>query len=387
MHPVDLLYGSTLPELQTYIVAGPATDVDIEALKGRLRSLLPERFTRMCYAQRNHLFGGRVLHRIDDVVAPVEGIALDDFLRLSPAEMRDVGERHWWLYVIESDQLVVLCFMVGHWLYTGMKARSLIFTVLDQLYPDKPPGEPPPMTEGQWAAFHDFQARMGEKYRSEHDFAEYRRVSFPAGEVQRLVRRLGGSFTEGVSLWLARSIHDVAQRDRPLDIVGFRMEPGLVPEELNDPGFGNEGLIVELCEMLPDGFYARIDPASGLGSQKAEEFVAFYRTFPLRGALFAFLAWSIQRQKRKHMSVDRERLVMNNLGPTDYPFFRTMFFDPFNDQDSFGLVFVDGCRGEVGLQFAPPRRYLEWFDWAAFEARLGKNLRSMLDEPRLETRP
>ncbi len=385
-HPIDLLYGATLPELQTYIAAGPAVAVDIEALKERLRTALPERFTRMCYAQRNHLFSGRQLHRMDDVVAPVEHITMDEFHRLTPSQMRDVGERHWWLYVVEGDDIVVLCFMVGHWLYTGMKARSLIFTVLDSFYPDKPAGEPPPMTDAQWEAFAAFQAHMGETYRSEHDFAEYKREFFPVADVQRLARSLGRTFTDGVSLWLARSIHDVARRDRPLDIVMFRMLPDLVPEELNDPGYGNEGLVVELFEMLPDGFYARLDPASGLGSQKAEEFVDFYRKVPLKGALFAFLDWSIRRQKRKHMTVDRERLVMNNLGATDYPFFRTMFFDPFNDQDSFGLTFIDSCRGELGLQFAPPKRYLERFDWGEFSERLKTNLASMVDDPRLETR-
>lgn len=385
-HPIDLLYGATLPELQTYIVAGPATAVDIDALRETLRTLLPERFTRMCYAQRNHLFTGRQLHRMDDVVAPVEHVTMEDFRRLTPAQMRDVGDRHWWLYVIESDEIVVLCFMVGHWLYTGMKARSLIFTVLDLLYPDKPAGEPPAMSEAQWQAFEDFQADIGETYRAEHDFAEYRREFFPVSDVQRLTRSLGRTFTDGVSLWIARTIHDVARRDRPLDIVGFRLQRGLIPEELNDPGYGNEGLIVELYEMLPDGFYARMDPASGLGSQKADEFVEFYRKVPLKGGLFAFLEWSIRRQKRKHMTVDRERLVMNNLGPTDYPFFRTMFFDPFNDQDSFGLAFVDSCRGTLGLQFAPPRRYLERFAWDEFSERLASNLESMVDDPRLETR-
>ncbi len=385
-HPIDLLYGATLPELQTYIVAGPAVAVDIDRLKETLRTLIPERFTRMCYAQRNHLFAGRQLHLVDDVVAPVEHLSMEAFQRLTPAQMRDVDQRHWWLYVVESDEIVVLCFMVGHWLYTGMKARSLIFSTLDLLYPDKPAGEPPAMSEAQWEAFRGFQAHMGETYRSEHDFCEYRREFFPVPEVQRLTRSLGRTFTDGVSLWLARTIHDVARRDRPLDIVGFRMQQGLVPEELNDPGYGNEGLIVELYEMLPDGFYARMDPASGLGSQKADEFVEFYRKVPLKGGLFALLDWSIRRQKRKHMTVDRERLVMNNLGPTDYPFFRTMFFDPFNDQDSFGLSFVDSCRGVLGLQFAPPKRYLERFDWDEFSATLASNLESMVGNPRLETR-
>ena len=80
---------------------------------------------------------------------------------------------------------------------------------------------------------------------------------------------------------------------------------------------------------------------------------------------------------RRPTPAHRDKLVVNNLGRTPYPFFRPIFFDPRNDGDQLGLVYVDGTADTVLLQLAAPRKYLQRFPWDDFEQRI----RDSLDDP------
>ncbi len=387
IHPIDVLYGEILPEEQVYVVAGPPAEVDEERLRAEFARIVEERFRRVAYRQRDHLFAGRLLHLVDDIAAPLRVLTVEEFHRLTPDQLRDVGDRHLNFYVVRSDDLLILVFMLGHRLWHGTSGRRFLYAVQDLLYPDKPPGRAPVLTAAQWACYRAFQDELTERFRARDDFAEYRRVTVPADDVRALRRSLDRSFTDAVMLWLARTIHDVSGRERSMEIVQFRMDREAARRPLDDPAFGNEGLLVELWEMLPDGFYVPVDPSQGLWREKMQEFIDFYRRFPAKGAFIAFLRWRIRRDRAAHQGKDQERLVLNNLGRTDRPFFRVMFFDPFNDHDSFGLVFVDSPGDELVLQCAPPRKVLRHLDWEAFERRLVENLRTMRDDPRVETRP
>lgn len=386
MHPVDLLYGTVLPRLQFYYVAGPPAQLDLPSFLAHLEGLIETRYPRLAYRQANHLVSGRALHLAEDLMQPVRRLSQQEFLAIPPAELRDAGDRYWHLFIIESAELTILCFTPGHWLVHGATGRRFLFEALDGLYADKPPGVPTVLSPAQWDAYRHFQGAISEVFRAEEDFAEYRPLTFDLARVNRLHRSIGQSFTDMAMMWLARTVLDVAPRQRPLEIVSFRMDRQLDILDLDDPTFGNEGLMVELWKMLPDGFYSAIDPSQGLGEQKVNELVEFYGKVPLKGAFLWFITWQIHRNQRLHQRHDQERLVINNLGHTDYPFFRGMFFDPFNDIDALGLVFVDSCGDQLTLQFAPPKKFLQRFDWSEFEERLRVNLVDMLDDTRLKTR-
>ncbi len=386
MHPVDLLYGTVLPHLQFYYVAGPPIRPDMPSFQAHVEQLIQGRFPRLAYRQANHLVAGRSLHLAEDLLAPVRRMTLEEFLATPAEQLRAVGDRFWNLFLIESDELTTLSFTFGHWLVHGTTARRFMYEALDGLYPDKRPGTPPTLSPSQWSAYREFQRAITESFRAEHDFAEYRALTFDLARVNRLHRSIGQSFTDMMMMWLSRTVLDVAPRQRPLEIVSFRMDRQLDIHNLFDPAFGNEGLMVELWKMLPDGFYSSIDPSQGLGEQKVNELVEFYGKVPLKGAFLWFVTWQIQRNQLLHQQHDQERLVINNLGHTDHPFFRGMFFDPFNDIDALGLVFVDSVDDQLTLQFAPPKKFLERFSWSAFEERLAENLTGMLADTRLQTR-
>jgi len=327
----------------------------------------------------------RTLRRSQDLAEPVD---VCDFARWGevvdgPLE-EVVGDRHWRLAAVAERDVVVLTLLFDHYLCHGSAARALLFGVYDALY-GLCPGDPPATLDpGQMATFRELQGVMAARFGRDQTWAAHRSLEVDAAPLRELARSLELPFTEASMLWLARSVHDEAARPRTMEIISFRMEDGWEPSV--EPSFGNQGLQAQLWEMLPDGFYTAKDPSLGLGGRDLDEFVDFYGRFPFKGALTWFMRRAIERGKRAHHRQDCEKLVLNNLGATRYPFHRTMFFDPFNDGDRFGLAFVDGWGDRVTLQFAPPRQYLETFDWGAFEERLQRNVVEMKQNPRVCTR-
>jgi len=380
IHPVDLLFGATIPQVQCYVVAGPRLERS-EDVRDLLTELVRERFPRFHYRLERRLGAIRTLRLARDPAAPLQVLGEADGLEPIRA-VRDTAPdaRHWKLFVAPHEDSTALVLLFDHYLCHGHGARQLLFALFDQLF-----GPPDPMAP-QDAAMRSLQQELSSIFRSGVDWAAYQRLSMPSEPVRALAGSLRLPFTETAMLWLARTVHDVAAAPRPMEIISFRMDREVASEDRIDPHYGNRGLQAELYEMLPDGFYAMVDPSLGLGQRNLDEFVEFYRRFPLKGALTWFIRRGIDRGKRDSRKLDREKLVVNNLGDTPYPFFRTMFFDPFNDADRFGLVFVDSCRGELTLQFAPPLRYLEHFSWEAFEARLLHNAEAMRADPRIATR-
>jgi len=380
IHPVDLLFGATIPEVQCYAVACPRLERP-DRVRPLLEELLTARFPRLRYRLVPRLGLIRSLRIAAEPIAPLE--ILDPPAALHPvrdAVTAGLGDRHWKLVVAPRGSATYLLLLFDHYLCHGHTARQLLFALHDRLFgaPDEAAAHAP--------AFREVQDELSEIMRDGADWAAHHRISMPSGPLRALSRSLDRSFTETALLWLARTIHDVAARPRPMEVISFRMERDVADRERVDPEYGNRGLQAELYEMLPDGFFSVLDPSLGMGQRNLDEFVEFYRRFPFKGALTWFIRRSIEQGKRDSQRQDREKLVINNLGDTPYPFFRTMFFDPFNEADRFGLVFVDSCRGELSLQFAPPRRYLERFEWEAFEARLRENVVAMVDEPRISTR-
>jgi len=386
MHPVDLLFGATIPQVQCYMVCGPARNLEIGELREAVGELIEGTAPRFAYEMPRSLGMIRTLRRAEDTAAPirVEGVdALFDRLE-TPLEGL-LGDRHWQLSAVVEDDAVVLTLLFDHYLCHGSAARSLLLCIYDRLY-GVGEGEPlPPLGDAQMAVFQTVQQRMAARFVRDQGWAAHHTLDLDAGPLRSLARALDLPFTEASMLWLARTIHDVAPRPRTMEIISFRMESGW-ESGADEASFGNRGLQAQLWEMLPDGFYTAKDPSLGLGNRDLDEFVDFYRRFPFKGALTWFMRRAIERGKREHHRTDCEKLVLNNLGATRYPFHRTMFFDPFNDGDRFGLAFVDGWGDRVTLQFAPPRRYLETFDWEAFEDRLRVNAEEMGKNPRVSTR-
>ena len=380
IHPVDLLFGATIPEVQCYVVAGPRLQRP-EALRPLLSELLTDRFPRLCYRLVQRLGLIRSLRLATDFTAPLEILGEADGLQpVRNVHASGLGDRHWRLFVVPAGDATYLLLLFDHYLCHGHTAQQLLFALFDRLFgaPTEvaPPGD----------AYRALQVELSEIFRTGADWAAYHRLSLPSGPLRELAMSLGLPFTETAMLWLARTIHDVAVQPRPMEIISFRMDRDVAIEARVDPEYGNRGLRAELYEMLPDGFYSVVDPSLGLGQRNLDEFVDFYRAFPLKGTLTWFIRRSIDKGKRDSRRQNREKLVVNNLGDTTYPFFRTMFFDPFNDADRFGLVFVDSCQGELTLQFAPPLRYLERFGWGTFEERLLENAEGMKSDPRIATR-
>lgn len=327
----------------------------------------------------------RTLRRAEDISAPVQVCDLAQWSGIVEGPLEEVvGDRHWRLAAVVEGDVVVLTLLFDHYLCHGSAARALLFGLYDALYALESGQPPPVLAPRQMSTFGQLQEAMAARFGRDQSWAAHRTLELDATGLRELARSLELPFTEASMLWLARSIHDEAARPRSMEVISFRMEDGWQPSL--DPSFGNQGLRAQLWEMLPDGFYTAKDPSLGLGGRDLDEFVDFYGRFPFKGALTWFMRRAIERGKREHRRVDCEKLVLNNLGATRYPFHRTMFFDPFNDGDRFGLAFVDGWGDRVTLQFAPPRQYLDTFDWAAFEERLQRNLIEMKKNPRVSTR-
>ncbi len=385
MHPVDLLFGATIPQVQCYMVCGPARNLELREVRELVARVLPLTAPRFGYEMRRSMGRIRTLRRATELADPVEVCDLAGWSAIVEGPLEAVvGDRHWRLGAVAQGDVVVLTLLFDHSLCHGSTARALLFRLYDALYGLEDGESPAVLSPDQMETFGQLQASMAARFGRDQSWAVHRTLELDAAGVRALARSLELPFTEASMLWLARSIHDVAPRPRTMEIISFRMEDGWEPSL--DPAFGNEGLRAQLWEMLPDGFYTAKDPSLGLGGRDLDEFVDFYERFPFKGALTWFMRRAIERGKREHHRRDCEKLVLNNLGATRYPFHRTMFFDPFNAGDRFGLAFVDGWGDRVTLQFAPPRQYLETFDWGAFEERLQRNVGDMKQNPRVCTR-
>jgi hypothetical protein len=382
MHPVDLLFGETIPQVQCYAVCGPAREVTVAGVGEVLGELLPERFGRLCYELPRRVGLIRQLRLAPTGELPISEVSFGEASQ-QVGELLDRGldDRHWHLVLVSAPEALIPVLLFDHFLCHGHTARQLLLALNHRLH-----GRGTEVTEASTRCFRQLQDELVDRARGAAPWAAYRRVDMPSAPLRELARTLDLPFTEAAMLWLARTVHDVAVRERPMEIISFRMDGGVDPESPSDPAYGNAGLQALLWEMLPDGFYSAMDPSLGLGNRNLEEFVAFYRRFPFKGALTWLLRRGIEKGKRDHHRQDREKLVLNNLGDSPVPFFRSMFFDPFNDADHLGLVFVDSSQGELMLQFSPPRQYLEVFDWSRFERRLHDNLVTMQTEPRVRTR-
>ncbi len=386
MHPVDVVFGTTIPQIQAYLTCVPAGTLDEAALRAGLQHVLQTVVPRLAYRLPRRLGTIRTLRLADDLAAPLQLLPAGGLRALAMDDLRRaMTDRHWALLVEPGPRITTLLFLMDHFLCHGYAGRRLLFAAADLLAEQGAAAAPlAPPAEQDFVAL---QEHLTARFRDhEGGWAEHRQVEFEAVRVRALSRALGMPFTEATVLWLARTIQDVTPRPRPMEILSFRMERDRPEDERLDPAFGNAALTVQLWEMLPDGFYSPLDPSGGLGSEQLQQFVEFYRRFPAKGLLTRLLRAQVRKGQAEHKGVDRERLVVNNLGATDRPFYRVMFFDPFNDADRLGLVFADGRGARLTLQFSPPRRYLAWFPWDAFEERLGDNLEAMVDRPRIETR-
>ncbi len=384
MHPADVFYGACVPQVQSYLVAAPRIDVDVDQAKATIEALLRGRFHRFCYRMPRNLGVITTLKLARDLAAPVTVLPLEELEAMSAQQLADApGERHWHLYVAQSDELTMLVQVYDHLLCHGYSGRSFLYAALDALRGDQVASGPPVLNEPQRERYRAFQRHLTATFLERAPWATHRTLSFPSSDLRSLARVLGQPFTETATLWLARSILDVSARGWPVDASIFRMDRDSDPATWIDLEVGNRGLQMDNWEVLYGGDYTRGQAPVGDDPESLESFVRFYERFPLKVPIAWAMQALISRARRAGLDQDRERLVVNNLGTTPYPFFRTMFFDPANDVDRFGLVFVDGIQDRLELQLSPPKRFLEHFDWDEFEERLRENLAEMVDDPRL----
>jgi hypothetical protein len=367
--------------VQSYLLALPRAGVDLGVLAPRLEALIAARYHRLAYRMPATLGVVSTLRLAPDPTGPLEVLPLDTLESLPiPALARAPGERHWHLFVGHDEDLCLLLLAFDHLLYHGQAARSLLYDLADALRTT--PG-PPTLTAGQRARFRAFQDHLTAGFHALAPWSAYRRLDFPASDLQRLARALDQPFTEAAALWIGRSLLDVSARGWPLDISIFRMDRTSDPASFVDLAVGNRGLQLDAWELMVGGAFARAPAPVGDDPEGLAKFVRFYERFPWKWPLAWAMKTAITGARRGGVKDEHERLVLNNLGATPWPFFRTMFFDPANDVDRFGLVFVDGVEDRVELQLAPPRRFLEHFDLRGFERRLGENLVGMVEEPRV----
>lgn len=378
MHPFDILAGMLVPQMQSYSVCGPPVSTDLSAARSLLEPLIRERFPRCCYRfTRRH----RKLKLCKDPAQPLSVLTLDELKPAGAGELRQlVGDRHWHLVLVKSPEASILVLLFNHFLCHGDTARRFLLAAFDLLLG----AGPPRLTESQRTLYGDFQQHLTGLFHAEAAWADYHRLSFEAERIQKLASALGRSFTDAIMLWLARSIHDVSGRSRRMRIQSFRMDPEAEPEEIPDPAFGNKNLIIQRWEMESDGGFESLDPPQKERLRREKKAFSFYRKFPLKGLLNRLIKKTVEKEYKKSAKQDLERLTINNMGSTAYPFFRTMFFNPVaKESDRFGLVFVDGHAGQATLQFCPSKRYLKGFSWDAFAQRLEENLDKMVTDPRV----
>ncbi len=382
MHPVDVFYGVVVPQVQTYMAAAPRFDLDEELAKARIGALIEERFGRMAYHFPETLGVITTMRLAEDIGDAVTVLSLDELEAMdADALEHSRGDRRWRMFIAQGSEITLVLLVFDHLLSHGFTGRGFLYAALDALRPE--PDAPPALNQAQQAQFRAYQDHIGRAFLDRAPWATHKRMCFPSAPLQALAKVLGQPFTEAAMLWVARSILDVSERGWPIDASIFRMEPGGDPATWTQPGIGNMGLQLDTWEILPQGAYSAGQPPFGDDPEGAERFVRFYQGFPFKLPLAWTMKALIGAARKRDLKAERERLVINNLGHTRYPFFRTMFFDPVNEVDRFGLVFVDGVQDRVELQLSPPAMFLEHFDQPAFEARLAANLEGMLADPRL----
>ncbi len=367
LHPVDLLGGLLIPEAQTYLLAAPDFDLDPGHVHARLAPLITESFPRLYYRFRRRLGTWSGLVLADDPTAPVR--VADEV----PAASLD--DRHWDLTLLRHDGLVILALRFDHVLGHGELARRFLTSAHDRLC-DGADAIPPRLDPTQAEVFGRLQADLTDRALAAAPWADYRRLDLDAYRIRRLVTAMGATFSEGLTIWLAYHIQAVNRaggQNRPLEALCFRMDPATPLEPPLDPALGNDGLMLERWQVDPDGSFERRDEGPAAARRGLERFADFHRAFPAKPLLDAAIRLGLAAA-RQSRNTRTDKLVINNLGPTSYPFFRPLFFDPNNDRDQFGLVYVDGHADRVQLQLAPPRRYLAHFPWHDFEKRLHVSL-------------
>jgi hypothetical protein len=382
MHPVDVFYGVVVPQVQTYLVAAPRFEVDEATAKERVEQLIRERFHRHAYDMPTTLGVITTLQRAPDLTAPVEVIGLSA-LEAKDADTIDAapGDRHWHLYIAQGQQITFLMLVYDHIMSHGYTGRGFLYAALDALRPD--PEAPPILSEPQQAEFEAYQRHISAQFLARAPWATHTRAAFPSERLRALARAMEQPFTEAVMLWLTRSLLDASDRDWPIDASIFRMEPDGDRTAWIQAPIGNLGLQLDTWEILPSGAWGPGRGPMADDPEGLERFVKFYEGFFWKLPIALAMKWVLDRARKAGAPPERERMVLNNLGATPYPFFRTMFFDPANDCDRFGLVFVDGVQDQVQLQLALPAQFLEHFDQPTFEAALERNLEAMADDPRL----
>ncbi len=377
LHPVDLLGGLLLPEPQTYLLVAPPVELSPGRVHARLAPLITESFPRLCYRfpRRFSTWSGLVL--ADDPTAPVTVHRPDAPLRTA-LDNYALDDRHWALQVLAHEGLSVLLLRFDHVLGHGELARRFLTACCDALF-DAEAGDAPRLKQAQQVQFQQLQATLSARAHTSADWADYRCLTLEHDRVRRLMRAMGMSFSEGLTLWLAYHIQATNRAGgtpRPLEAMGFRMNPSTSLKPPLDPATGNLGLLLERWQMESDGAFTRLDAGPRGSEQGLERFAAAYRALPAKPLLDLLLRLGLTAARRPNLKHDK--LVVNNLGRTAYPFFRPIFFDKTNDVDQFGLVYVDGVDDAVQLQFTPPRRYLAHFSWDDFESRV----QASLTEPR-----
>jgi len=382
MHPVDVFYGVVVPQVQTYLVAAPRFELDEASAKETIEALIRDRFHRHAYDMPKTLGVITTLHRAEDLTAPVELIELSA-LELMDADAIDAapGDRHWHLFIAQDAEITILMLVYDHIMSHGYTGRTFLYAALDALRPDA--SEPPALSDTQQARFAAYQAHITAQFQARAPWSDYRRLAFPSERLRALAKAMDQPFTEAIMLWLARSLLDVSDRPWPLEANVFRMEPDGDRTAWIQAPIGNLGLQLDSWEILPSGAYAPGQGPMGDDPEGLERFVRFYEGFLWKLPIALGMKWVLDRARKAGPPAETERLVLNNLGHTPYPFFRTMFFDPANRCDRFGLVFVDGIQDRVELQLAWPHEFLEHFDGDAFEGALADNLEAMAADPRL----
>ncbi len=382
MHPVDQFYGVVVPQTQTYLVAAPRFELSLETARERIAALIADRFQRHAYDMPSTLGVIPTLRLAEDPVAPVELLSLEELEAIDADALDAVpGSRHWHLYIAQSDEITLLMLVYDHLMSHGYTGRGFLYACLDALRPDA--SEPPRLSAPQRARYEAYQAHITAGFLARAPWATHRSLSFPSAPLRELARVLEQPFTEATMLWLVRSLLDATDRPWPVDASIFRMEPDGDRSTWIQAPIGNLGLRLDTWEVLPSGSFGPTVGPMQDDPEGLERFVRFYEGFFWKLPIAMAMRWVLKQATRRGPPAERERVVINNLGQTDYPFFRTMFFDPANDCDRFGLVFVDGVGDAVRLQLALPEVFLAHFDQQAFEAALSSNLETMLADPRL----
>lgn len=382
MHPVDVFYGVVVPQVQTYIVAAPRFELDQDSARERIGALVRERFQRHAYHMPRKLGVITALRLADDLAEPVTVLSLAELEALDADALEAArGDRHWRLYIAQDQEITLMMLVFDHIMSHGFTGRGFLYAALDALRPGA--AAPPALSAPQQARFEAYQRHITAQFLGRAPWATHTRLSIPSSRLRELARAMDQPFTEAAMLWLARSLLDASDRAWPVDASIFRMEQGGDRSTWIQAPIGNLGLQLDAWEILPSGAWAPGQGPVGDDRDGLERFVRFYEGFPWKLPIALAMKWVLDRARKAGPPPDRERLVINNLGHTTYPFFRTMFFDPANDCDRFGLVFLDGVQDRMELQFAFPQEFLAHFDQATFEATLMENLAGMMSEARL----